>query len=203
MRPPSVPPTGRVLLTGPSNAGKTRATARAVRQWLDAHGAQGVVVLDFAPDYRQGAQVVGRPLSVFLDPPNGVWWRHQRGRAPRLEAQTDDEAVRLAEGNAHRADEALADAPSGPRAVFVNDATIPFQAPGRDPAPLLEYAADADHVVLNALDTTELGTDDPVSRQERAVLERLRSWTHEEVRLARPDDATFLSDASHEEGTQP
>lgn len=196
-----VAPAGRTLLTGPSNAGKTRATAHAIRDWVENEGAQGVVVLDFAPDHRKGAQVVGRPLATFLEPPEGVWWRHVASRAPRLEARTDDEAVRLAQENAESSDEALGATPPRPRAVFVNDATIPFHAPGRDPTPLLAYAAGARRVVLNALDTADLGTDDPVSRQEQAVLARLRSWADHEVRLRLPDDATFLSDASHEEGT--
>jgi hypothetical protein len=40
---------GRTLIVGPSQAGKTRLTARALEAWIDRHGTDGVVVLETAP----------------------------------------------------------------------------------------------------------------------------------------------------------
>jgi hypothetical protein len=37
--------------------------------------------------------------------------------------------------------------------------------------------------VLNAFESDELGTDDPVSRREREVLATLRAWADRVVRL--------------------
>jgi hypothetical protein len=69
------------------------------------------------------------------------------------------------------------------RAVFVNDATIPFQHAG-DVEALLSACEGAELVVMNAFAGEELGTDDPISRREREARERLIEWveTHETLR---------------------
>jgi hypothetical protein len=70
------------------------------------------------------------------------------------------------------------------RAVFVNDATIPFQASG-DPSPLVRACEAASTVVCNSFDG-DLGGG-PVSTGEDTALERLDSWADRRVRLAGPN----------------
>jgi hypothetical protein len=176
----------RELVTGPSGAGKTRYTARRLREWVDANGPEAVVALDFAPEVERGGRVLGGRLTRFLDVPTGVRYEAIDARAPRAESDDDRGVLALAAANGRRARRALAaverDRPA-PRAAFVNDATIPFHHPDVDRAALLAYLDGADLSVCNAFDGEELGTDDPVSRAERRALTRLRGWADRERRL--------------------
>jgi hypothetical protein len=177
-----LPSRGTVLVVGPSNAGKTRRTAGALDRWLDAHGPDGVVVLDFAPEIERDGELLGGPLTQFTSVPADVFHAPIDAHAPRSEGADHDAALALARENAERATAVFAAAPADPTAVFVNDATIPFQADG-DPAPLLDYCEGAALVVVNAFESDALGTADPVSRNERAALTRLRSWSDTVVDL--------------------
>jgi len=209
---------GSVLVTGPSNAGKTRLTAHALDRWLAANGRDGVVVLEFAPTIERGGRVLGGRLDRFTTVPDAAWHGVLDAHAPRAEADaagcaeadTADHAepdagdtdagadaadasagadagnagvtaLDLARENARTA-RAIVDAAPSPRAVFVNDATIPFQS-GADPSLLTDYCDRAAVAVCNAFESDELGTDDPVSRNERAALAHLHAWTDEHVRL--------------------
>lgn len=178
---PGVSPTGRTLLTGPSNVGKTRRTAAALREYVARHGREGVVVLDFAPTVVRDGTVLGGRLDRFPTP--RVAWRGVLvAHAPRAESEGDPErALELARRNAANA-ERLLDAMPATRAVFVNDATIPFQASG-DPGPLFAACAGAELVVVNAFDG-DLATG-PVTDGERAALDALTDWADRRVRLAR------------------
>ena len=178
------PRVDRLLVTGPSNAGKTRLTYDLLRGWVDRHGPEGVVVFEFAPALERDGDVLGGRLDRFGPIPDGVTLRVVDACAPRAEGEDEAESLRLAERNAALAAAVIEDAPADVRAVFVNDATIPFQADG-DPSPLTEYAASAELSVLNAFDSDELGTEDPVSVHERAALAALRSWADREDRLER------------------
>jgi hypothetical protein len=180
---PPVPLSGSTLVVGPSNAGKTRLTARALRRWVDTRGAEGVVVLEFGPEFERDGRVLGGRLSRFGPLPEGVWVGTLDAHAPRAEGATERETARLAEENAARARGVMAAAPPRPRAVFVNDATIPFQHERGDLERFVDYCDRAETAVLNAFESDELGTDDPVSRRERAVLVTLREWTDYVVRL--------------------
>lgn len=177
------PLSGTTLIVGPSNVGKTRLTARALREWVDSRGSDGVVVLEFGPEIERDGRVLGGRLSRFGPLPDGVWVGELDARAPRAEGATVAESVRLAAENATGAREVMDGAPRRPRAVFVNDATIPFQHERGDFDSLLDYCDRAEVAVLNAFESDELGTDDPVSRRERAVLAALRAWVDRVVRL--------------------
>jgi hypothetical protein len=171
---PAVPRSGTTLIVGPSNAGKTRLTARALEDRLDREGPAGVVVFEFAPEIERDGTVLGGRLDRFHTPPAAVWRGVLDAHAPRAAADTADEAAALAADNARRATRLFDAAPDDPRAVFVNDATIPFQHPDGDPARLLEYCDRAEMAVLNALAGDAIAGDDPVSRVERRTLSALR-----------------------------
>lgn len=178
-----VPLSGSTLLTGPSNVGKTRYTAGALSAWIDERGTEGVVALDFAPVIERDGKILGGRLTQFIDIPDDVWYGVLTANAPRAESSTETEAVELARDNAVRAAELLESAPSQPRAVFVNDATIPFQHEAGSLDDLLTYCDRAKCSVLNAFESEELGTDDPVSRQEQAALDRLHGWADHVIEL--------------------
>jgi len=177
------PLSGTTLIVGPSNVGKTRLTARALDAWVDSRGPGGVVVLDFAPEIERDGRVLGGRLSRFGPLPEGVHAAVLDTHAPRAEGGTEAESVRLAGENADRARTAIDGLPHRPRAVFVNDATIPFQHERGEPERLTAYCDRTEAAVLNAFESDELGTDDPVSRREREVLATLRAWADRVVRL--------------------
>jgi len=178
-----VPLAGSTLVTGPSNAGKTRLTHRALAAWVDREGVDGVVVFEFAPELERDGEVLGGRLDRFGPLPEDAWVGVVDAHAPRAGGETTAESVALARANAERAATVLAAAPDDPRAVFVNDATIPFQHDRGDVASLTGYCDRADCAVLNAFESDELGTDDPVSRRERAALSRLHAWADRSVEL--------------------
>jgi len=180
---------GSVLIVGPSQVGKTTMTAEALDGWIAAHGAAGVVVLDFAPEYEAEGRILGGRITRFTTVPDEAWHGVLEAHAPRAQSEgVTEEAVRLAGDNAARAVELLRAAPRPPRAVFVNDATIPFQHERGDPAELLAYCDRADVAVLNAFDSDELGIEDPVSRLERRTLAAFRRWADRVVELPRGDE---------------
>lgn len=179
----SVPLAGSTLVVGPSQTGKTRLTARALETWVERNGTAGVVVLEFAPEVERDGEVLGGRLSRFTDVPDGAWLGVLDAHAPRFEGETPDESVALARTNAERARELLDAAPADPRAVFVNDATIPYQHEVGEPERLTTYCDRARCALLNAFESDELGTDDPVSRQERAALSVLKDWSDRPVSL--------------------
>lgn len=178
-----LPLRGRVLLTGPSNVGKTRLTARTLERWIDARGAEGVVIFDFAPEIERDGILLGGRLSRFVDIPEAAWTGVLDAHAPRAEGETPAEERRLARENAERAMALIEETPAMD-AAFVNDATIPFQHEAGDVEALLAACTDAERVVMNAFSSQELGTDDPISRRERKVRERLVEWAdiHETLR---------------------
>ncbi len=165
----------RTLIEGPSNTGKTTTTADALLAWAEERGTEGVVVLDFAPELERDGAVLGGRLSRTVDVPDGVWTGVLDAYAPRATGKTENESLELATVNAHNAAELFAAAPSDPRAVFVNDATIPFQSDALDAGVLLDYCEPARGVVLNAFSGDELG-DGAVSRFERRALTDFREW---------------------------
>lgn len=178
------PLSGSTVILGPSRAGKTTLTARAMDSWVEKHGADGVAVLDFAPELERDGALLGGRLSRFTDVPDGAFHGILDAHAPRAEAGGDDQrAVELAADNAQRAATLIAGAPGEPTAVFVNDATIPFQHESGDPARLTDYCDRAAVSVCNAFESDELGTNDPVSRHERAALAAFERWADRVVRL--------------------
>ena len=179
----ALPRPGTTLIVGPSNAGKTRRTAAALDAWLDRKGPEGVVVFEFAPELERDGRILGGRLDRFTTVPGDVWHGVLDAYAPRATADADAEAVELAADNARRAASLFDAAPADPRAVFVNDATIPFQTPAADPNRLLDYCARAETAVLNALAGDALGGDDPVSRAERRTLSTFRRRADRVVEL--------------------
>lgn len=178
-----VPLAGATLVVGPSNAGKTRLTARALDVWLAEHGPDGVVVLEFAPEVERDGVLLGGRLSRFVTVPDAAWHGVLEAHAPRSASGADPGALALAEQNAERAVRLIEGAPADPAAVFVNDATIALQADAARTDRLTDYCDRADAAVLNAFESDELGTDDPVSRNERTALDRLRAWADRVVDL--------------------
>lgn len=176
------PLAGSTLLVGPSQAGKTHLTARALEEWISRYGTDGLVVLEFAPELERDGQILGGRLDRFTTVPDGIWHGVLDAHAPRAEGADEAESVALAEDNATRGLEIL-DAAPDPHAVFVNDAIIPFQHVAGEVELLTGYCDRAKCAVLNAFDSDELGTDDPVSRQERTALSELRSWADRTVEL--------------------
>ncbi|WP_435062801.1 hypothetical protein [Halobaculum sp. EA56] len=174
---------GSTLITGPSNVGKTRLTARALDAWVADNGPERVVVLEFGPEVERDGRVLGGRLTRFTSVPDGAWHGVLAAHAPRAGSDTDAGAVELAADNAARAARLFEAAPPDPAAVFVNDATIPLQHASGDPARLTAYCDRASAAVCNAFDSDELGTDDPVSRRERDALDALRDWADRVVRL--------------------
>ena len=170
----ALPGPGTTLIVGPSDAGKTRRTAAALDAWLDREGSEGVVVFEFAPELERGGRILGGRLDRFTTVPGDVWHGVLDAHAPRATADDEAEAVELAADNARRAASLFDAAPADPRAVFVNDATIPFQTPAAEPDRLLDYCAGADRAVLNALAGDALAGDDSVSRAERETLSAFR-----------------------------
>lgn len=176
------------MITGPSNAGKTRLTARALDAWVAERGAEGVVVLEFAPEVERDGVLLGGRLDRFVEIPDPAFRGVLDAHAPRAAASDEIEAGEFAADNAERARSILDAAPDAPTAVFVNDATIPFQHEAGDPDRLISYCEEAEAAVLNAFESEELGVDDPVSRCERAALDRLRECVDRTVALADDGD---------------
>ncbi|MCT9098269.1 hypothetical protein [Haloarchaeobius sp. HME9146] len=177
------PLSGSTLIVGPSNSGKTRLTAQALDAWIGEHGAEGVVVLEFAPEVERDGVLLGGRLSQFTRVPDAAWHGVLEAHAPRADSDSEMGAMQLAEENATRAYELVDAAPADPTAVFVNDATIALQAEADATGRLTSYCDRATVAVLNAFESDELGSDDPVSRNERAALRRLRAWTERVVEL--------------------
>lgn len=177
------PLSGATLIVGPSGAGKTRLTARALDAWVEREGPDGVVVFEFAPELERAGRILGGRLDRFTTIPEDAWLGVLDAHAPRSEGDSDERVVELARENAERAARIFDAAPSNPRAVFINDATIPFQYETGDLDRFTQYCNSAACVVLNAFESDELGVDDPVSRREREVLEELRDWTDRVIEL--------------------
>jgi hypothetical protein len=177
-----LPLEGRVLITGPSNVGKTRLTARALERWIEERGVEGVAILEFAPELERDGVLLGGRLSRFVEIPEAAWAGVLDAHAPRAEGETPEEAQRLARENAIEGVRIVESMPPA-RAVFVNDATIPFQHAG-DVEALLSACEGAELVVMNAFAGEELGRDDPISRRERGARRRLIEWAdvHETLR---------------------
>ncbi|MFC6904479.1 hypothetical protein [Halalkalicoccus tibetensis] len=182
---PPLPTAGRLLITGPSNAGKTRLTARALERWVLENGAEGVAVLEFAPEIERDGVLLGGRLSRFTGLPEEAWVGTLDANAPRAEGETEEEAHELARKNARGGMELIESMPSA-RAVFVNDATIPFQHAG-DVEALLAACEGAELVVMNAFAGDELGSDDPISRRECDSRRQLEAWADTHERLADED----------------
>jgi GTPase SAR1 family protein len=177
-----IPLEGSTLVVGPSNAGKTRLTAQALDRWIDRRGPAGVIVLEFAPELERDGTVLGGRLTRFTTVPDGAFHGVLQAYAPRAESD-DRPSLALARENAERAFRVLAAAPDDPVAVFVNDATIPLQADADRADALTDYCDRASVAVCNAFESDDLGVEDPVSRNERAALARLRNWADRVVEL--------------------
>jgi hypothetical protein len=177
------PLAGSTLIVGPSQAGKTRLTARALEAWIEEHGSAGVAVVELGPEYEHEGSVLGRRLERYVDIPADVWVGTVDAFAPRAESDGEAERQKLARKNARAAAERLGDAPTDPAAVFVNDTTIGFQHTDSDLEQLFDYCRTADVAVLNAFESDELGTDDSVSVRERRIVERLQTWSDRTVAL--------------------
>ncbi|WP_266082622.1 P-loop NTPase family protein [Haladaptatus caseinilyticus] len=176
------PLSGSTLIVGPSQTGKTRLTAQALDAWIERKGTEGVVVLEFAPEVERDECMLGGRLDRFTTIPDRVWYGVLEANAPRSEGKTEEKMVALAQDNAKRASRILDEA-ANPRVVFVNDATIPYQHKSFDSKQLTSYCKRAECVVMNAFESDELGTDDPVSRYEREAVGFIQAWVDRTISL--------------------
>lgn len=183
MSDPAVPLAGSTLIVGPIRSGKTRLTAATLRRWLDRHGPDDVVVLDFAPEIETEDGLIGGRLDRFIELPDGVHATAIDAYGPRTEGSTDASALELAATNATRAKAAIASAPASPRAIFANDVTIVSQHKVDDIESLMTYCAEADCAVLNAYAGDAFEADDPITATDRAAVDRLRSWADRVIDL--------------------
>ncbi|MDY6775254.1 MAG: hypothetical protein SV253_04135 [Halobacteria archaeon] len=190
---------GSVVVSGGLNAGKTRLTAETLRRYAEYKYKyeydKTVVLLDFAPEFVRDGDLVGGHVSRFVEVPETVSTYVLEANAPRLEADTEEETLELARDNYERGISLIDSAPDSPDAVFVNDATIPFQYTGSDPETLTRYCSRADDSLLNFYDTeadSERESDglpssssqtDVVDLNERRTVEWFRDWSDTEIRL--------------------
>lgn len=178
-----VPLSGRTLILGPLQTGKTRLTAATLSRWVERHGSDGVVVLDLAPIIETDQGIIGGRLDRFLDVPETSWYGSIDARGPRSEADTPQEQLNLAELNSIQTRDLLDRAPDDPTAVFVNDITLGLQFDPDLISEFIDYTAKARCVVLNAYEGDELRGDDPISANERTAIERLRDWVDRTIEL--------------------
>ncbi|MFC6728195.1 hypothetical protein ACFQDG_06015, partial [Natronoarchaeum mannanilyticum] len=127
--------------------------------------------------------LLGGRLDRFVEVPDVAFHGILDAHAPRAAASDETEARELAADNAERARSILDAAPEAPGAVFVNDATIPFQHEAGDLDRLRSYCGDADIAVLNAFESDELGAEHPVTRRERNALDGLQDCADRHVGL--------------------
>jgi ABC-type multidrug transport system ATPase subunit len=66
------PLSGCTLVVGPSGAGKTTPTARALEAWLAHHGPDGTVVFDFAPEIERNGRTIGARLDRYTTLPEAI-----------------------------------------------------------------------------------------------------------------------------------
>lgn len=179
----AVPLTGRVLIAGPVATGKTRLTADTLARWIDRHGANNVVVLDFGPNIETSDHVLGGRLDRFRSIPSEVWQGIVDAHAPRYAGTSQDEIAQYATQNAERCASTIAAMPTSSRAVFVNDVTIAFQADLTVLDSLLATVDDAELVVMNAYAGEDFDPTHPLSARERRGVERLQSWADQVIDL--------------------
>lgn len=178
-----IPLSGSTLLVGPMQSGKTTQTARALERYLEANGPAGVVVLDFAPTIETDDGTIGGRLDDVVDIPAEVYHGTIEARGPRSEGETPEAAAAIARENAEAARRCLRSAPV-PTAVFVNDATLALQHDRADVDRLRSYCDLASCAVINAYRGDEFGADDPITRTERAAVDRLVDWADRVVDLS-------------------
>ena len=183
-----VPLHGRTLIVGGLRTGKTTATAEALDRWLNQHGTDGVVVLDFAPEIETDDGLIGGYLERYITIPDEVHHGVAMVRGPRSESSTATEAQAIAATNARRIRTIIENAPPSPRAVFVNDVTLGVQHDPADVDPLVRYCSHADCVVLNGYEGFDFSPDDPITMAERRALDRLKRWADRVVDLGRASD---------------
>lgn len=181
------PLTGSTLITGPSGVGKTKLTYQALQTWHQQHPHAITVVFDFAPQLERGNRILGGRLTRFGPLPESAWKGIMAAYAPRAEGTTSKESMKLAKTNASNATRIFDAAPTQPDGVFVNDATIPFQHETSDISRFTAYCDRAQCSVINAFDSTELGTDNPVSTRESHVLRELTEWADRTITIDSTD----------------
>lgn len=180
------PLSGSTLITGPSGAGKTKLTYTAIVTWLNEHTPETTVIFDFAPEVERDNRILGGRLSRFGPLPDTAWKGIMDAHAPRAEGSSIAASTQLAKTNAKNATRIIESAPTHPEGVFVNDTTIPFQSEQTNINRFTAYCDRAECAVLNAFNSTELGSDDPVSTQEQHALDVLTSWADRTISLPPP-----------------
>lgn len=178
-----IPLTGTTLIVGPLRAGKTRMTAAVLKRWLDEYGPSGVVVIDTAPEIESDEGLIGGRLDRFIDVPSAVFYGAVATSGPRAEGSSSEESRRIAKENAERARMLIESAPPTPRAVFVNDVTLAFQYDPSAVDDIATYWQDAECVVINAYEGSAFDKDDPISKNERRALARLKQFADRVIDL--------------------
>ena len=167
----------RTLITGETGTGKTKVTASLLREAISRIAPAEITLLDFAPVGRtttNGLRIGGR-ITDFL--PNPECRVHQPSapiRAPRLEANHAEEALKLAEDNAALTSDILGKYLARPTpSLFINDLTIHLHAGDSDL--LLQAIKRSKTFVGNAYSGSSLAPDhgSGLSARERELLQRV------------------------------
>jgi hypothetical protein len=166
----------KALILGEVGSGKSRLTAKLLEEAIGLGYSDRIAVMDLSPDIRlPSGEVVGAPLTRYLaiGPPIN-YMRPPVVRAPRLEGNSREEVLRLADENA-RAMTAIFNGYLGEarEILFINDVSLYLHRGGLEL--LLSALSKANTSVLNGYYGARLGEDrgSGISKRERALVEDL------------------------------
>lgn len=119
----------RVIITGEVGSGKTRLLAKLIDE-AASESMLDVVVVDLAPEFHRGSNVVGVSVRAYCKSLSKVrYLKPRRIFAPRLEGRSVVEVLDLASRNASAIEPLLLSLISSPPEVlFIDDLTIYLQA---------------------------------------------------------------------------
>ena len=172
----------RTLILGEVDCGKTHYTEKVLEAFIAEDLAPQTSVLDLAP---QRVGRIGGKMTSADRPP--VLYLTEAIVAPRVTAKTDQEAEKLALGNAQRIEKLFARfCDSGRRILFINDASLYLQAGSLQKLALLLQMTDT--AVINAY-YGDTFAPSPLTRREKAATERLRALCDKHVHLSKKDSS--------------
>lgn len=168
----------RALILGEVGSGKSRLTAKLLEEAISLGYSDRIAVIDLSPDIRlPSGEVVGAPLTsyVAIGPPI-KYMRPMGIRAPRLEGNSRDGVLMLAEENAKAIEAIFYEYLKGAREIlFINDVSLYLH--GGELGLLLSVISKANTSILNGYYGVRLEKDkgSGISKRERALMEDLAS----------------------------
>lgn len=166
----------RVLIMGDVGTGKTRLTAELLSEAIRLGYAGSTTTIDLAPNINPSSQrTVGLALTAYINDIGEVrYLRPRRVRAPRLEAKTAEEVLRLADENAEAISVAFVEYLKQPTDIlFLNDVSLYLHAGGLEK--LLALLLKSETCVLNGYYgvSLEVNHDSGISVRERMLMREL------------------------------